>query len=493
MNRGSGILLHISSLAESYGIGTFGKEAYAFADFLKRSGQTYWQILPIGQTGYGDSPYQPFSIHAGNPYFIDLDVLVSEKLIMHSDIDKLDWGNNQREVDYQKLYNNRYKVLKLAYINRNKYQQDFSKFKDENGYWLKDYSLFMAVKEKNNSQSWLAWEDRAIRLHKPKAVDKYMKELSNEVDYYSFIQFLFYKQFRAFKSYLQSIDIKLIGDLPLYVSMDSSDVWANSKLFQLNYNHKPKRVSGVPPDYFSSTGQLWGNPLYNWKKQKSDNYSWWLKRIESNLNLFDVIRIDHFRGLNSYWSVPYGETNAINGCWKKGPDKDFIDAVNMNFPNAKIIAEDLGLLTEGVNELLKYSGYPGMRILQYGFDKKEEDYHLPHRYIKNCVCYTGTHDNMAIGEWVKEADINSLNYAKSYLGLTAKEGYHMGFIRGGMSSSADLFIAQMQDYLGLSSNCRMNVPGTWENNWKWRLLKGELTDELSDNILAYTDLYDRNR
>ncbi|HWS30877.1 MAG TPA: 4-alpha-glucanotransferase [Clostridia bacterium] len=491
MERSSGILLHISSLPSPYGIGTLGKEARSFADFLKAAGQTYWQMLPVGQTGYGDSPYQPFSTFAGNPYFIDLDELKNDGLLTSDELGTVLWGENARAVDYGRIYEYRFAILKRAFDRAR--TRDFSEaeaFFEENADWLDDYALFMAVKAHFDMHSWYTWDDD-IRLRKPCAIKRYRSLLSEEIRFYSYLQYLFFKQWKVFRTYVNGIGIKLIGDLPIYVSPDSADVWADPSCFRLDENAFPTFVAGVPPDYFSSTGQLWGNPLYAWDHHKKAGYAWWLKRFAAAAELFDTLRIDHFRGFESYWSVPYGDVTAERGTWEKGPGLELIDAVKLRFPRLSIIAEDLGVMTDAVRKLLRASGFPGMKVLQFAFDAGEENDYLPHTYTRNCVCYTGTHDNDTLAGWLYGASEHDRAFMKEYLGLNGGEGLAHGVMRGGLSSVAALFIAPMQDHLGLGSDCRMNRPSTLGGNWAWRLYPHECTDALAASIRRSTAMYGR--
>lgn len=493
MKRSCGILLHISSLPSAYGIGTLGKEARAFAGFLKAAGQGYWQVLPVGQTGYGNSPYQSFSTFAGNPYFIDLDELAEEGLLTREELDGEAWSENPRAVDYGRVFERRFSVLRKAF-ERAKIRglSEAEAFFEQNKAWLYDYALFMALKAHHNMRAYTDWEDD-IRLRMPGAVSRYRALLSDEIRFYAYLQYLFFKQWKAFRAYVNGLGIKLIGDLPIYVSPDSADVWANPACFKLDENTRPTAVAGVPPDYFSATGQLWGNPLYEWAHHEKTGYAWWLERIRAAAELFDALRIDHFRGFESYWSVPYGETTAVRGTWETGPGMAFISAVKARFPNLPVIAEDLGIMTDGVRELLGASGFPGIKVLQFAFDSAEENVHLPHTYPRNCLCCTGTHDNDTLAGWLAAASEFDRAFAAEYLGLNEKEGFLWGILRGGLSSAADLFIAPMQDYLGLGTDCRMNLPATPSGNWEWRLLDGECTDLLAQKLCRAAKLYGRAR
>ena len=491
MDRASGILLPISALPSPYGIGTLGKAAYAFADFLHAAGQRYWQLLPLGPTSYGDSPYQSFSTFAGNPYFIDLDLLAEEGLLDKEDLAAADWGNDPRYVDYGKIYEVRFDVLRRAFLRgRERDREAVERFQAENP-WLKNYTLYMAVKTHFGMKSWLEWPDEAIRVRAPEAVARYEKELAEDVAFYTYLQYLFFKQWGELREYIHSLGIRIIGDLPIYVAMDSADVWAEPEFFQLGEGNIPTEVSGVPPDYFSADGQLWGNPLYDYDRMRQDGFGWWIRRVEGASRLFDVIRIDHFRGLESYWAVPYGAETAREGRWRKGPGMDLVGVLTQWFHGLDIIAEDLGFLTPEVHQLLRDSGLPGMKVLEFAFDAREPSNYLPHTYERNCVCYVGTHDNETVMQWREQADRADVTFARKYLGLNEAEGFHWGMIRGGMSSVADTFVAQMQDYLGLGAEGRMNTPGTLGNNWRWRLLPGEASPALARKIRRYAHMYGR--
>ena len=491
MDRASGILLPISALPSPYGIGTLGKAAYAFADFLHVAGQKYWQLLPLGPTSYGDSPYQSFSTFAGNPYFIDLDLLAEEGLLDKEDLAAADWGNDPRYVDYGKIYEVRFDVLRRAFLRgRERDREAVERFQAENP-WLKNYALYMAVKAHFGMKSWLEWPDEAIRVRAPEAVARYEKELAEDVAFYTYLQYLFFKQWGELREYIHSLGIRIIGDLPIYVAMDSADVWAEPEFFQLGEGNIPTEVSGVPPDYFSADGQLWGNPLYDYDRMRQDGFGWWIRRVEGASRLFDVIRIDHFRGLESYWAVPYGAETAREGRWRKGPGMDLVGVLTKWFHGLDIIAEDLGFLTPEVHQLLRDSGLPGMKVLEFAFDAREPSNYLPHTYERNCVCYVGTHDNETVMQWREQADRADVTFARKYLGLNEAEGFHWGMIRGGMSSVADTFVAQMQDYLGLGAEGRMNTPGTLGNNWRWRLLPGEASPALARKIRRYAHMYGR--
>ena len=493
MKRSCGILLGVSSLPSPYGIGTLGKAAYDFADFLHAAGQHYWQMLPLGPTSYGDSPYQSFSTFAGNPYFIDLDLLIKDGLLRKNEVTCCQWGSEPRYVDYGKIYESRFKVLALA--KQRGWERDaaaVAAFREENGRWLEDYALYMACKRHFGMKSWTEWPDEALRLRKSETVlEQYRALLREDVELFIYIQFLFFKQWTTLRSYLHQLDIQVIGDLPIYVPMDSADVWAEPQFFQLDDQCVPTAVSGVPPDYFSADGQLWGTPLYRWDVMEADGYGWWIRRIDGAGKLYDVIRIDHFRGLDTYWAVPYGEPTARNGQWQQGPGMSLIRALTGWFPRLSFIAEDLGYPTPSVQQLLQDSGWPGMKVLEFAFDSRDTSNYLPHTYPRHCVCYTGTHDNSPLELWRQEAAPEDIAYAAAYLGLNPEEGFHWGVLRGGLSSVADLFVAQMQDYLGLGEYHRMNVPGKLGGNWQWRLLPGEASGQLAEKIRRMAVMYGR--
>ena len=492
--RASGILMHITSLPTAHGVGTMGQEAYDFLDFLKKAKQKYWQILPLGPTGYGDSPYQADSIYAGNPYLIDLDALVKEELLTAEEVAEPFWGDNPAATDYGALYNSRFDLLGKAYRRGWESRREaVAAFERENSHWLPDYALFKALKSRFGMKAWTEWPDEDARLHNTERVlARYGEELREAMEQCVFTQYLFHRQWNDLRGYAKKLEIQIIGDVPIYVPMDSADVWSQSWYFQLDEQRRPEAVAGVPPDYFSADGQLWGNPLYDWDRMKEDGYRWWIGRLRAATQLYDVVRIDHFRGLESYWAVPYGEETARNGQWRKGPGECFIRAIQENLPGMPIIAEDLGFLTEEVMALRAFSGYPGMKILQFAFDSREPSNYLPHCYDNNCVCYTGTHDNATMKQWLDEVKEEDLAYAREYLGLSDSEGIITGVIRGGMSSVADLFVAQMQDWLELGASARMNEPGILGNgNWCWRMLPDALSDELAEKIARMTVLYGR--
>ena len=493
IKRSSGILMPISSLPSPYGIGTLGKAAYDFADFLAEAGQSWWQVLPAGPTSMGDSPYQSFSSAAGNPYFVDLDMLCEDGLLEKSEIEAIDWGDDPGNVDYGKIYENRFGLLEKA-MERG-WERDeaaVGEFAHENRVWIRDYALFMACKRHFGMRGWSEWPDEDIRLHRSGAVEKYSEMLEKDIRLFTYIQFLFYRQWNALRAYLKEKGIGIIGDAPIYVAMDSADVWAAPAFFRLDSRNVPTEVAGVPPDYFSEDGQLWGNPLYRWDLMAEDGYSWWMSRIDSAVKLYDILRIDHFRGFEAYWAVPYGETTAKNGRWVKGPGMDFIGRVKQRFPDMKFIAEDLGFLTDGVRELLRDSGFPGMKVLEFAFDPHEPSDYLPYKYSSNSVCYAGTHDNATLKSWQADAGEETIAFVREYFGADEDEDLNWVILRGGLASVSDLFVAQLQDYLGLDDAARMNTPGLPSGNWRWRAAKTDFSPELAKKIGRLTKIYGRS-
>ena len=487
--RESGILMHITSLPGPYGVGTMGKEAYRFVDFLKNAGQHYWQILPLTPTGYGDSPYQSCSTFAGNHYLIDLDMLIEEGLLKKSEVENRDWFWSETKTDYGRLYNNRLPVLRLAY-DRFQGGEDFDRFCRENSSWLPDFALFMALKGKLGGAAWYTWED-GLKKRDPGAIWNARQELKDEIRFYSFVQYIFDRQWTALRRYAHENGVKIIGDVPIYVPYDSADVWSNPELFQMDEQMNPTAVAGCPPDAFSDDGQLWGNPLYRWDLLKQDGYGWWIRRLAAAGKLYDVVRMDHFRGFEAYWSVPFGDATAKNGHWVKGPGLDFMNAVKEKLPQISLIAEDLGFLTQEVLDLRDDSGFPGMKVLGFAFDSREPSEYLPHTYPANSVVYTGTHDNMTTRQWFDTAPADAVAYAREYMNITAEEGDVWGMIRTAFASVSDTCIIPMQDYLNLGGEARMNFPGTMTDaNWTWRASEGYL-DGLTEKILRLTKLYGR--
>lgn len=488
--RSSGILMPIFSLPSPYGIGTFGKAAYDFVDFLSQGGQSFWQILPLGPTSFGDSPYQSFSSFAGNPYFIDLDMLKSDGLLSSSEIEACDFGSNNAKIDYEKLYNNRYPLLKLAF-SRFKPNDDYYMFLDSNAHWVHNFALFMAIKSSYGGAAWYEW-DTPLLKKEPTAVKQVENDYIDDINFYKFLQFKFFEQWTALKTYANKNGIKIIGDIPIYVALDSADVWANPRQFQLDDDYTPRAVAGVPPDAFCDDGQLWGNPLYDWDYMQKTDFDWWKGYLGGALKRFDVVRIDHFRGFESYYAVEFGEENAKNGKWVKGPDAELFDAFEKEFgDNLPIIAEDLGVITPAVRKLLSYTKYPGMKVLQFAFSGNSDNAYLPHNIVKNCVIYTGTHDNDTIMGWLATADANVKKQAKDYLNYQSDNGFNWAMIKSAMASVADTCIIPMADFMGADSSARINTPSTLGDNWSWRIDGGCINDWLANIIKENTTLYGR--
>lgn len=488
--RASGILLPVFSLPSPYGIGTMGQSAFDFIDFLHRAGQRYWQVLPIGPTSFGDSPYQSFSTFAGNPYLIDLDLLCGQGLLDKEEITAVPCPPPGAPIDYAGLFETRFGLLKKAH-NRFQKTADFDAFVQAQAYWLPDYALFMALKADNGHASWQEWE-APLRFREPAALLAARKRLENEIAFYLFLQYVFYAQWARLKAYAGQKNVMIIGDIPIYVAMDSADIWVHKELFMLSDDLAPTFVAGCPPDYFSKTGQLWGNPLYRWEAHEKDGFAWWIRRIEASFTFFDVLRIDHFRGFASYYAIPFGQTTAEHGTWEQGPGMKLFSALKAKVKNPNIIAEDLGFLTADVFELLKQTGFPGMKVLQFAFEPYADSAYLPHHYTKKCVVYTGTHDNTTVNGWMKTASPKEKKFAIKYLSLRKREGYPFGFIRGAWASVADTAIAPMQDVLALDASARTNTPSTVGGNWLYRLRGDELTDALAARLAEITRRYGRN-
>lgn len=491
--RRSGILMHISSLPNDYGIGKLGKEAYAFVDFLEKARQKCWQILPISPTSYGDSPYQSFSVHAGNPYFIDLETLEAEGYLKSAEYKDIDWGDDKGSVDYGRIYEIIFKVLRTAHKRfRKKPEKAYSKFVVENKDWIYDYALFMSLKFANNDKAWYEW-DEPLKMYKPKAIKNARKEYANDIDFWCFVQYKYFQQWKKLKAYANEKGIEIIGDIPIYVAYDSVEVWSTPQYFSLDKEKKPVEVAGCPPDAFTADGQLWGNPLYDWEYIARDKFRWWIRRIKAAAETYDVVRIDHFRGFESYYCIPYGAKNAKKGKWRKGPDMKLFKEVKKQLGDVKIIAEDLGFLTKHVVKMLNASGYPGMKVLEFGFDSDSTNGYLPHNYkTTNSICYTGTHDNETILGWIKSCDEKTAEYCKDYLGVTKDEFVPWAMVRLCWSSVCDTAIAQMQDILCLDSKARMNTPSTVGANWKWRLESFDvLDDRLAERLAKITAVYGR--
>ena len=488
--RASGILMHISSLPGDCGIGKMGREARAFADFLKKSGQSCWQILPVSPTSYGDSPYQSFSVYAGNPYFIDFEQLEAEGLLKKSEYKRIKWGSDPACVDYETLYKKTFPVLRKAF-ERFEPDDGYKAFVDENSSWLGIYALFMALKDAHGGKAWTEWE-KPLRMYEPKAVSAAEKKYARDIAFWQFVQFEYFRQWRSLKAYVNSLGIDFIGDIPIYVAYDSAEVWATPKYFLLDKNKTPIDVAGCPPDVFSAKGQLWGNPLYRWDVMAAEGYRWWIDRIAAACKMYDVVRIDHFRGFESYYTIPYGREDAVVGEWRKGPDMALFKAVKKELGRCRIIAEDLGFITPKVAKLLKASGFPGMKVLEFAFDASGESTYLPHNFTTpNSICYTGTHDNETLAGWAKGLRRKDARFTREYLNIKRNSEIPAAVIRAAWSSISDTAIAQMQDFLELDNTARMNTPSTLGGNWQWRASKDMFTDELAERIYELTRIYGR--
>ena len=491
MERSSGVLMPMSSLPSPYGIGTMGKSAYEFVDFLKAAGQKYWQLLPLGPTSVGDSPYSAFSTFAGNPYYIDLDLLVKDRLLKPEEPRSFRWGGRRSAVDYGSLAENRLTLLYIAYVRGQKRFADKVEAFRKDRPWVETYALYMALKAKFDRLPWTEWPDEDIRMHRPEAVKRWSETLREQMDFHIFVQFLFFRQWDALRKYAHRKGISFIGDIPIYVALDSADVWSEPQYFQLDSENVPKAVAGVPPDPFTDDGQLWGNPLYDWDAMERDGYGWWIRRIEGARSLYDCIRIDHFRGLESYWSVPYGETTAKNGVWMPGPGMKLVGVLTAWFHDIGFIAEDLGYVTPGVRKLLDDSGLPGMKVMEFAFDAHGDSDYLPHCCPPNSVCYLGTHDNNTVRGWLRHIRKCDREFASRYMHITDDEGWCWGMIRAGMASASNLFVVQMQDLLELPESARMNTPGVPMGNWRWRMLPGAASPELAAKLRLYTKTFRR--
>lgn len=508
MKRKCGVLMPVASLPSRYGIGSFSREAYAFVDFLAAAGQTYWQILPLGQTGYGDSPYQSFSTFAGNPYFIDIERLIRAGYLTAEQADEVDFGLEPSRVDYEKIYYGRFPLLWKAYENSpfalkpqgkwgdSLYDEDreaFSRFLGKSKDWLPDYALYSAVKNHNGGRSYIEWDDD-LRLRKPAAMRKAEKELADEIRFYEFQQFLFAQQWTELKTYANQRGIQIIGDIPIYVAFDSADTWSHPELFELDEDGYPTVVSGCPPDGFSATGQLWGNPIYKWEYHRKTGYRWWISRLAHCFEMYDVVRIDHFRGFDEYYAIPFGNPTAEFGEWRPGPGYELFEAVRKALGRREIIAEDLGFMTSSVRRLVKKTGYPNMKVLQFAFDSRDpgtSDY-LPHNYGRNCVVYTGTHDNETMRGWYDHVKRQDRLYAKAYADVKSEKTAAWSFIRVAFMSVADTCIIPMQDYLNLGDEARINHPSTLGGgNWEWRMRPDALTDALAEKMRGFAVLYGR--
>ncbi len=471
MERGSGILLHISSLPSKFGIGTFGSEARKFVKFLQLAGQKYWQVLPLNPTSYGDSPYQSPSSFALNPYFIDLDILIKAKFLTRDEVNNIITKPARDFVDYEYIYSTRYKILYLAYNRIFKVEHKrILKFYKKHRSWLRDYALFNVIKDLNHGSPWMEWE-KSLRDHKKDAINQIESEHNQEFYFYVTLQYLAFNQFKKLKRYANTHRIKIIGDMPIYVALDSSDVWAHRKEFLFNKTAKPTIVAGVPPDYFSPTGQLWGNPIYDYKKMEKNNFKWWSNRIKHLAKIYDVLRIDHFRGFATYYTIPFDAKDATKGKWVEGPKEKIINIIKNASPKLEIIAEDLGDIDDDVRELLKFSGFPGIKVLQFAFDSKnEDDPFLPHTYENNSVAYLGTHDNDVMDSFIKNTDKKDL--LMEY--LDCKDELIDNAISSLAMSNANVVIFLLQDLLKQDSNSRINTPGTASGNWTYRFKQKDL-------------------
>ena len=499
MSRSSGVLLSLTSLPSKYGIGCFSKEAYDFVDWLAKAGQTWWQILPLGPTCYGpsdDSPYQSYSAFAGNPYMISLETLIKEGVLTRKECDALDFGENPQKVDYDKLHDHRLNLLHKAYERSNISQDpDYQKFLKDNNWWLQDYALFMALKDFFGGVCWTEWP-RDIRLHWGFALDYYREKLYFDIEFQQYLQFKFFQQWLKLKDYANDKGIQIIGDIPIYVSLDSSDVWAHPELFQLDESNKPVAIAGCPPDAFSADGQVWGNPLYRWDYHKQTGFEWWVSRLYQSFRLYDAVRIDHFRGMDEYFSIPYGAQTAKDGHWEPGPGMSLFKTVEQKLGKKQLIAEDLGLMTDSVRKLVKDSGFPNMKVIQFGFSVddlgKTNDY-LPHNYDRNCVVYTGTHDNETIAGWYKGLKKKEKQLIRDYMddNHTPDEEMYRSINRMAMAATANICILPLQDVLGLDNASRMNQPSTVKTNWRWRMDADMLTKEAQKELLELTKRYGR--
>ena len=492
--RRSGILMAISSLPGDYGIGCFSKEAYEFVDDLEAAGQSLWQILPLGPTSYGDSPYQSFSTFAGNPYFIDPGTLMEKGWLTKKECDRYDFGKNPVKVDYEKIYRSRFSLLKKAY-KRSGIASDrkFASFVKKNSFWIDDYALFMALKDAHGGKSWETWESK-LRFRDKEAMKKAREKYASDMDFYRFLQYEFHIEWKKLKEYANSKGIEIVGDIPIYVAFDSADTWSHPELFEFDPDLKPVAVAGCPPDAFSADGQLWGNPLYKWDVHKKSGYTWWMKRLENCFDLYDIVRIDHFRGFDAYYRIPYPAENARIGKWVKGPGYDLFETMKKKLGDKQVIAEDLGFLTPSVLRLVKRTGYPGMKVLQFAFDPREESDYLPHNYVKNSVVYTGTHDNDTTLSWFYDIGSKERRFASEYTGMpkdVKDSEIPWYFIRAALMSVSDTAIIPLQDVLSLPHSARMNHPSTLGGNWEWRMKKGQFSKARQRKLRKLTGLYGR--
>lgn len=493
--RKSGILLHIASLPNKYGIGTMGREAYKFVDWLRSAGQSLWQILPLSQTSFGDSPYQSFSIYAGNPYFISLETLEEEGLLKHKEYADINWCKDPRYIDYATMYENFYKVMRLAFgrfskaMNGN-VSEEYKAFVAENP-WLENYTLFMALKDAHGGKSWCEWET-PLRLRDVTAVYSAKKKYAKDMEFYAFLQFEFFRQWYKLKKYANDNGIQIIGDIPIYCALDSADVWCESQLFQLDRDRVPTVVAGFPPDAFSEDGQLWGNPIYDWDRMKQENYRWWVGRMSFAKKLYDIVRIDHFIGFNSYYAIPFGNKTAHGGEWHDGPKYDLFNVIKRETGKGGIIAEDLGIITPSVRKLLKQAAYPGMKVLQFAFDPTGKSEYLPQNYTsQNCVVYTSTHDSDTALGWFNNLDRKTKQFVKEYLGVRHAAELPEAFIDIAWKSTADMAMTTMQELCGFGTEARINVPSTIGNNWRWRTLESDFTAQSAAYLDRLTEISNR--
>lgn len=488
--RSSGVLLGIASLPGEYGIGKLGKEARKFVDFLVEAGQHYWQILPLSPTGYGDSPYQSCSIHAGNPYFIDLETLEAEGLLTPEDYKGVQFGDHKQYINYGMIYETIFDVLKTAY-KRFKPDINYHVFLDKNGGWIYNYALFMALKNENGGKPWSDWE-RDLRLAKPEALEQAKIRLKDSIGFYIFLQYEFFKQWFELKKYANDKGVEIIGDMPIYCAMDSVEVWLNPELFELDEEKNPKNVAGCPPDDYALEGQLWGNPLYNWPDMEQNGYKWWIDRIAFATEIYDVLRIDHFRGFAGYFSIPAEDETAVNGEWREGPGMKLFNSTNYWLGKKRIIAEDLGFVTDDVKQLLSDTGYPGMKVLQFAFDPAADSDYLPCNYkTSSCIVYTSTHDSDTLFGWAEELEGDSLAFCLDYCGISDKKDVPEALLRLAWSSVADVAIAQPQDILGLGNEARINIPSSVGTNWRWRILSEQLDSKAAKKLAYLSRVYNR--
>lgn len=490
LTRGAGILMPVSSLPSKYGIGTLGKAAYDFVDDLVRAGQKYWQVLPIGPTSFGDSPYQSFSTYAGNPYFIDLDLLIEEGLLQRQEVEMIRWYEKEDQVSYELLWEYRYSVLKAAF-ERSDHEKtkEYRDFMEREKDWISSYSLYMACKEHFGNREWLSWK-KNIRDRKMEALISYQVMLEKEIRFWEFVQYKFWQQWDRLHAYANEKGIQIIGDIPIYVALDSADVWVHPEQFLLDENHEPTVVAGCPPDAFSDEGQKWGNPIYDWERMEREDFAWWKKRIRAAARCYDVIRIDHFIGIVRYYKIPVNES-AKKGSFAWGPGLKLLKALDESIGEAKIIAEDLGVLVPEVGEVLQKSGYPGMKVLEFAFDGKRENPYLPHNYPKNCVVYGGTHDNDTLEGYYDMLSKENRAYAMSYCQVKRKKKLTDAIIRIGYASVANTVIFQMQDILKKNNNARMNYPSTIGTNWRWRMKSQEFTTKKQKRLAKLANIYGR--